>query len=221
MAWLRRCAVVGCLAAVLAAAFTVADPAPPEAKANVVCEIGISPGSAVTGALGIGNPVGDACNALTDPVLGVAGHGARSAERSGGVAQQGRLQPDHDLGDRRRGVAARGSGRTHREDHLAEPAQQRLPAPVRPDGLDRRGAGAADGAVRRVGESGPGRRRDALARLPHQRAVGGDRDERGLRRRAAPDRDDRWLLGSHRAFDGERHARLFQGRGGSARGSRR
>jgi hypothetical protein len=73
MAWLRRCALVGCLAAVFAAAFTVADPAPPEAKANVVCEIGISPGSAVTGALGIGNPVGDACNALTDPVLGVAG----------------------------------------------------------------------------------------------------------------------------------------------------
>jgi hypothetical protein len=74
MAWLRRCVIVGCLAAVLAAAFTFADPAPPEAKANIVCEIGISPGSAVTGALGIGNPVGDACNTLTDPVLGVAGH---------------------------------------------------------------------------------------------------------------------------------------------------
>jgi hypothetical protein len=58
---------------VASAALTFADPQPPEAKANVVCDIGISPGSVVTGALGIGNPVGDACNTLTDPVLGVAG----------------------------------------------------------------------------------------------------------------------------------------------------
>ena len=73
MAWLRRLAILGCAVAVATAALTFGDPQPPEAKANVVCEIGIAPGSAVTGALGIGNPVGDACNTLTDPVLGVAG----------------------------------------------------------------------------------------------------------------------------------------------------
>jgi type IV secretion system protein TrbL len=74
MRWLRRAAILGCAVAVLATALTFGNPDPPEAKANVVCEIGISPGSAVTGALGIGNPVGDACDAITDPVLGVAGH---------------------------------------------------------------------------------------------------------------------------------------------------
>ncbi len=73
MASLRRLAIFICAVAVATAAFTFGDPQPPQARANVVCDIGISPGSVVTGALGIGNPVGDACNALTDPVLGVAG----------------------------------------------------------------------------------------------------------------------------------------------------
>ncbi len=73
MAWLRRFALLACAVAVASAALTFGDPRPPAAQANIVCEVGISPGSAVTGALGIGNPVGDACNALTDPVLGVAG----------------------------------------------------------------------------------------------------------------------------------------------------
>lgn len=73
MAWLRRFAMLACAVAVATAAFTVADPQPPEAQASIVCDIGITPGAVVTGALGIGNPVGDACNALTDPVLGVAG----------------------------------------------------------------------------------------------------------------------------------------------------
>jgi hypothetical protein len=73
MAWLRRFAILACAVAVASAALTFGDPQPPQAQANIVCEVGISPGSAVTGALGIGNPVGDACNALTDPVLGVAG----------------------------------------------------------------------------------------------------------------------------------------------------
>jgi hypothetical protein len=60
-------------AVVLAAALTVADPAPPAAKANVICEVGISPAATVAGAIGIGNPVGDACDALSEGVLGVAG----------------------------------------------------------------------------------------------------------------------------------------------------
>jgi hypothetical protein len=71
MASLRRAALLVSAVAVLAAAFTVLDPSPSEAKANIACSIGIAPGTAVTGALGIGNPVGDACEAITDPVLGL------------------------------------------------------------------------------------------------------------------------------------------------------
>lgn len=74
MAWLRRAATLGCAVAVALAALTFANPSPSEAKANVVCDIGVSPVGTVAGAIGIGNPVGDACNAVTDPVLGVAGH---------------------------------------------------------------------------------------------------------------------------------------------------
>lgn len=70
MAWLRRAAVAGCTVAALAAALTLADPSPPEARANIACEIGVAPAAPITGAIGIGNPVGDACNAVTDPVLG-------------------------------------------------------------------------------------------------------------------------------------------------------
>lgn len=72
MAWLRRLAVLAAGATLAAPAFGVLAADPPQAKANVVCEVGISPGAAVTGALGIGNPVGDVCNELTDPVLGAA-----------------------------------------------------------------------------------------------------------------------------------------------------
>lgn len=70
MAWLRRAAVAGCAVAALAAALTLADPSPPEARANIACDIGVAPAAPITGAIGIGNPVGDACNAVTDPVLG-------------------------------------------------------------------------------------------------------------------------------------------------------
>jgi hypothetical protein len=74
MAWLRRAAILGCAVAVVTAALTFGDPNPPEAKANIACGIGVSPAAPITGALGIGNPVGDICNAVTDPILGVAGH---------------------------------------------------------------------------------------------------------------------------------------------------
>ena len=74
MAWLRRAAILGCAVAVLAVALTLGDPNPPEAKASIACDIGVAPAAPITGALGIGNPVGDACNAVTDRVLGVAGH---------------------------------------------------------------------------------------------------------------------------------------------------
>ncbi|HXS33132.1 MAG TPA: hypothetical protein VN758_05080 [Solirubrobacterales bacterium] len=74
MRWLRRSAILLVAVTGATAVLTFADPDPPQAKANVLCDIGVSPGGAVTGALGIGNPVGDACDAITNPVLGVAGH---------------------------------------------------------------------------------------------------------------------------------------------------
>jgi hypothetical protein len=51
-------------------ALCLGTPSPPQAEANVACDAG----GAVAGAIGIGNPVGDACAAIADPVLGVAGH---------------------------------------------------------------------------------------------------------------------------------------------------
>jgi hypothetical protein len=63
MAWLRRAAVfLGVLAAVGAVAG--GSGATPKAQAVSPC-IGVSPAGAVTGAIGIGNPVGDACEAVT------------------------------------------------------------------------------------------------------------------------------------------------------------
>lgn len=70
MAWLRRAAILGCALAVATAALTFGDPSPPEAKANIACDIGVSPAAPITGALGIGDPVGDACNAVTGAALG-------------------------------------------------------------------------------------------------------------------------------------------------------
>lgn len=70
MAWLRRCVLLIGAAVFATAALTLGDPAPPEAQANVACDIGVAPAAPITGAIGIGNPVGDACNAVTDPVLG-------------------------------------------------------------------------------------------------------------------------------------------------------
>jgi len=73
MAWLRRAAVFAAVLAVGTTALTLGNPEPPEAQANIGCDA-VSPAGAVAGAIGIGNPVGDACDAITDPVLGVAGH---------------------------------------------------------------------------------------------------------------------------------------------------
>jgi hypothetical protein len=70
MALLRSYAAAGCAVAALAVALTLAGPAPPEARANIACDIGVAPAAPVTGALGIGSPVGDACETITDPLLG-------------------------------------------------------------------------------------------------------------------------------------------------------
>jgi len=63
--------LVGALVAVCA---MMASPEPPRAQATSLPCIGLSPAGAVVGGLvGIGNPVGDACEAVTDPILGAAG----------------------------------------------------------------------------------------------------------------------------------------------------
>jgi hypothetical protein len=68
MRWLRRGAILFAATAVAVAALGIGNP--PEAKANIGCDAA----STVGWAVGIGDPVGDACNAVTEPVLGVAGH---------------------------------------------------------------------------------------------------------------------------------------------------
>ena len=73
MAWLRRAALAGVAVALLSAALTLGEPSPPAARANVPCDLGSGPIDTVTGAIGVGSPVGDACNAVTDPALGLAG----------------------------------------------------------------------------------------------------------------------------------------------------
>lgn len=47
-------------------------PSPPEARATSLPCAAISPAGAIAGAIGPGNPIGDACDAVTDPILGAA-----------------------------------------------------------------------------------------------------------------------------------------------------
>ncbi len=71
MALRRRC--LSCTAAVaLALCAQMASSDAPEAKANPLCGAvtGGLVGEAVTGAIGVGNPVGDACNSVTDAAVG-------------------------------------------------------------------------------------------------------------------------------------------------------
>ena len=71
MRLLRRAALV-IVVGILAAAAPLADPDPPKAQAaNLPC-IGLSPAGAVGEIFGAGNPVGDVCDAVTDPILGAA-----------------------------------------------------------------------------------------------------------------------------------------------------
>jgi hypothetical protein len=89
MRWLRRSGGIGFAVVITAAALTLLDPSPQEAHANVACDVGIAPGAAVTGALGIGNPVGDACNAVTDPVLDVLPNPLDPVKDAAGALGQG------------------------------------------------------------------------------------------------------------------------------------
>jgi hypothetical protein len=74
-------------AVVLAGLAILAQPAPATAEANVGCSIATAPAGAVTagigaitgGAIGGGNPVGDACNAVTDGAVGAITSPVKSA----------------------------------------------------------------------------------------------------------------------------------------------
>lgn len=72
MPWLRSLALL-LAAMLLAGAGLLADPKPPRAHATSLPCVGLSPAGVVGDAIGIGNPIGDACEAVTDPILGAAG----------------------------------------------------------------------------------------------------------------------------------------------------
>jgi type IV secretion system protein TrbL len=78
MSWLPRCLAAALLAGLLAALIVVAQPSPTPARANPLCDVGSAPAGVVTegvgaitgGIIGGGNPVGDACNAVSGEVTG-------------------------------------------------------------------------------------------------------------------------------------------------------
>jgi hypothetical protein len=72
MSSLPRAASLLSATAILAAAICLAQPSPSPAEATSLPCVGISPAGAVSDAIGIGNPIGDACEAVTDPILGAA-----------------------------------------------------------------------------------------------------------------------------------------------------
>ncbi len=76
MSRLRRVVLLVALALLAGIVIPAAQPSPPQAKANALCDVGTAataPIGAIAGAVGIGNPVSDVCSAVTDPILGVAG----------------------------------------------------------------------------------------------------------------------------------------------------
>jgi hypothetical protein len=73
----RRLVSVGALAALLAALAILAQPAPPKAEANIVCDVVGGAGGTISGgieavgaAVGGANPIGDACDAVTGKGVG-------------------------------------------------------------------------------------------------------------------------------------------------------
>jgi hypothetical protein len=78
MSWLPRCLAAALLAGLLATLIVVAQPSPPPAQANPLCDVGSAPAGVVTegvgtitgGLVGGGNPVGDACNTVSGAVTG-------------------------------------------------------------------------------------------------------------------------------------------------------
>jgi type IV secretion system protein TrbL len=72
MASLPRAARAIAAAALLAAALTLGDPTPPAAQAipNPMCATSGAVADQITGAVGIGSPVGDVCDAVTGGIVG-------------------------------------------------------------------------------------------------------------------------------------------------------
>jgi type IV secretion system protein TrbL len=77
MRWRRRLASAGAPAALLAVVAVLAQPAPPKAEANIVCDaVGAAGGTisggieAIGGAVGGANPLGDACDSVTGKAVG-------------------------------------------------------------------------------------------------------------------------------------------------------
>jgi uncharacterized membrane protein len=78
MSWLRR-GMTAAVALLLASLVLLAEPSPPQARANVVCDVGSAPveaasgvADAITGGIvGGGNPVGDVCNKVSGEVSGL------------------------------------------------------------------------------------------------------------------------------------------------------
>lgn len=73
MAWLPRALALGCAVLLGAGALLLAQPSPPRAKANVACDAA-GAAAPISGGTGIGNLVGDACEAVSKPLTGAAGH---------------------------------------------------------------------------------------------------------------------------------------------------
>ncbi|HEX5983054.1 MAG TPA: hypothetical protein VFY69_02495, partial [Solirubrobacterales bacterium] len=79
MSWLRRGLPALVFAVLLAGLVVLAQPSPPPAEANPVCSVAGAPAGAVSGVadavtggiVGGGNPVDDACNAVSDEITGV------------------------------------------------------------------------------------------------------------------------------------------------------
>jgi hypothetical protein len=69
MTWRRRLLALFAIALFVGMAFDVATPCPEHAEAaSLPCEIGATAGGFLTGAGGIGNPVGDVCGAITGTI---------------------------------------------------------------------------------------------------------------------------------------------------------
>jgi hypothetical protein len=74
---LPRYLLLGVLCAALATLVLWSEPSPPQARANIGCDVASAPAGAVTeaagaitgGAIGGGNPVGDACNSVSDGAI--------------------------------------------------------------------------------------------------------------------------------------------------------
>lgn len=98
MTRLRRALVIALAIGGLAVVLVLGRPSPPVARANVGCSVATAPVGAVSagigaitgGAVGGGNPVGDACNAVTDGAVEAVTSPVRSALKgiAGGILGQ-------------------------------------------------------------------------------------------------------------------------------------